>query len=207
LNTYDTVGRGGAVGRYLIAIAAFTLLTGCSARTYEASAPAEVLDEIRAIAAVARSERDAERLAVCVHRVVAGDDGFSALRSVDLAEVQKHFNAARMGKAPLTQPTPPDLVLDDATLKQAIDAPVLGPACTGAVFFEFSRVQFLGDDAVVLGIKQVVPVCGHSPVLFKLKRRGGSWKVEETKRTAPAHGIVCDGIKTETRPRYFSIER
>ena len=179
-------------------------LMSCSGASRLASTPGEKRDEIRAIAAIARSQEQPAEGPVCVDRLIEGDPAFERLSSTKIDAVTRHFEK-NMGRGDDRRSSNRTLI--DTEIADALGRVPEGDSCTGSAYLQFARLQFKGSEAAAIALKWHFPTCGLERLLFRVKRRGDGWEVADVRSMGRSTPYVCEPRAVAARTGSFGPGR
>jgi len=177
-------------------------LTGCTDQTRAARTAAELADEVRVIAAVARSELSPGRTndSFCVARRIEASASLDSLPTTNLAEFDGTVNeAAERARSATVE----GRTLADADLAGEVAREDLGTSCSGNTFLSFYRIQFSGDVAIAFVNSR--RTCGRGMAAYRLRRSGANWLREDMRVLSHADDFACREGETEDRAGFFRI--
>jgi hypothetical protein len=181
-----------------------TSVSGCAQTTHQARTPSELVDEVQVIATALRPPPDSRRppSSVCVSRLLDAQPNLGSLPSTDLAELQ-HWAAASVDRPPAAEVS--TRALDDRAIAGAFDNSPRDATCTGMSFVSFSRVQFLGDTAIVWISGE--SSCARVSEILKLQRVDRVWRLVERRPNGRSSDGACEGDQPQTRAGYFIVRQ
>ena len=190
-----------ARARVILAIPLLVLVqSGCS-RTHPAETATELRDELRIIAAAARTliEDRLESDDICVARRIAPS---ATLRSAELPAGR--FQGLARPETTRPQLSGDRVLAEDRAIIESMGDVVLGASCTGTQFLSFGRVQFGSDGA--LATASLRDQCGASFHAFRLRQARGEWQVVETRILDSRSDFSCpQSIPIRSEVGYFRL--